>query len=86
MSDPIFQFKPHLKQDRKPILSKRVLSGLKVIAGNIEAGDVADFMGNDLSSMDAESRAAWADVLRACEWIRKMQRYVGQKKERSANT
>ena len=86
MSDAIFKFKPHLKQDRKPILSKRVLNGLGIIVGNIEAGDVADFMGNDLESMDAEGKANWRDIEQACEWIRKMQRYTGQKKERSANT
>jgi hypothetical protein len=84
VSNPIYQFKPHLEQKRKPILSKNVLDGLSNLAAYVEAGDTADVMGNDYEDLDAEGKATWRNVVQACEWIRKMQRYTRQKKERNA--
>jgi hypothetical protein len=84
VTDPTFKFKPHLEQKRKPILSKNVLDGLSNLAASTEAGDAADFMGNDYEDLDAEGKATWRNVVQACEWIRKMQRYTRQKRERNA--
>lgn len=84
MSDPIYQFKPHLEQKRKPVLSKNVLNGLASLAAQVEAAGVADFMSYDYKSLDAEGKATWRNVEQACEWIRKTQRYTRQKKERNA--
>jgi hypothetical protein len=59
----------------KPKLTRAVLEGLSVLAGIVEAGSSDDVLGISEEGMDAEMRKTWHEVLRACEWVRRMQSY-----------
>jgi len=59
---------------KKPRLSSKVLRGLGTMAGVAEAGTGADFLGLSPAENN-RSNPDWDDVLRACEWIRSMQRW-----------
>jgi hypothetical protein len=63
----------------RPRLTATVLKGLGQIAGSIQAGTSADFMGYDEEQMDSSMKKDWQQVIRACEWIRSMQH---EKKEK----
>jgi hypothetical protein len=68
----------------KPRLTSTVLKGLGQIAGVIQAGTSADFMGYDEEQMDTDMKRDWQQVVRACEWIRAMQREKAQRENGDA--
>lgn len=57
---------------RRPVLTARVLDGLVELAAYGRAGSPADI---GIDEKTAEGREAWANVVRASEWVAAMQRY-----------
>jgi hypothetical protein len=58
---------------RKPSLTKRILHGLSMMAGVIEAGTCGDALGIAEEDLDKQGKIDWNDITRACAWVRKMQ-------------
>lgn len=63
---------------RHPPLTKKVLAGLAVLAGVVEAGTSADILGYEEDKLAPEELADWENILKACEWIRNMQKAKGE--------
>lgn len=53
---------------RRPPMTAAVLRGLVDLATLIEAGSPDDVLGESLVGI--ENRRRWADIRRACRWIR----------------